>query len=215
MKTKTIKTYSFGELSDSAKNRARDWYRSGAFEDSFWSESTMDEAQEQGELLGINFRMRGNRQTEPCIYWSGFSSQGDGACFEGTWYASEVKASKVADGWGDDPATTEIKRIASELASVAERFPNARASVTHRDRYCHEHSVSFDIELSDESEDLSDEAQDSAREQITEALRDFMRWIYRQLEKEFEYVNSDEAVDESIIANDYDFTEDGERSCIL
>ena len=46
---------------------------------------------------------------------------------------------------------------------------------------------------------------------ITEALRDLARWLYRQLEREYEYLTSDEAVDESIVANDYTFTGSGRR----
>ncbi len=38
-----------------------------------------------------------------------------------------------------------------------------------------------------------------------------MNWIYRQLEKEYEYQNSDECVDENILCNSYTFTEDGKR----
>ena len=37
-----------------------------------------------------------------------------------------------------------------------------------------------------------------------------MKWIYRALEKEYEYQNADEQIGENIIANVYDFTEDGE-----
>jgi len=37
-----------------------------------------------------------------------------------------------------------------------------------------------------------------------------MRWIYRQLKTEYEYSVSDEVVAENIIANGYEFTEDGE-----
>lgn len=47
---------------------------------------------------------------------------------------------------------------------------------------------------------------------LRECLADFSRWIYRNLEKEYDYQNSDEAVEEAIIANEYEFTEDGERA---
>lgn len=56
--------------------------------------------------------------------------------------------------------------------------------------------------------DCSEQDQD----EIAETLRDYMHWIYRQLEKEYDYLNSDEAVDESIKANEYEFTEDGTRA---
>lgn len=44
-----------------------------------------------------------------------------------------------------------------------------------------------------------------------EALRDLARWLYRQLEREYDYLTSDEAVDEAIVANEYSFTVDGKR----
>ncbi len=50
-----------------------------------------------------------------------------------------------------------------------------------------------------------------AEEAVIEALRDLARWLYRQLEREYEYLTSDEAVDEAIIANEYTFTETGRR----
>ena len=45
----------------------------------------------------------------------------------------------------------------------------------------------------------------------SDALRDLARWLYRQLEREFDHLSSDEAVDETIVANDYTFTESGRR----
>lgn len=48
-----------------------------------------------------------------------------------------------------------------------------------------------------------------AEEILAEALRDLARWLYRQLECEYDYLASDEAVDETIAANDYTFTEAG------
>lgn len=50
-----------------------------------------------------------------------------------------------------------------------------------------------------------------AEEIVTEALRDLVRWLYRQLECEYEYLSSDECVDETIIANEYTFTASGRR----
>ena len=44
---------------------------------------------------------------------------------------------------------------------------------------------------------------------VTEALRDLARWLYRRLESEFEYLTSEQAVDEAITANGYTFVENG------
>jgi hypothetical protein len=50
-----------------------------------------------------------------------------------------------------------------------------------------------------------------AEDAIITALRDLARWLYRQLEREYEYQTSDAVVDEAILANDYTFTETGRR----
>jgi len=50
-----------------------------------------------------------------------------------------------------------------------------------------------------------------AEDVVSEALRDLARWLYRQLEREYEFLTSDEAVDEAITANDYSFMESGCR----
>ena len=52
---------------------------------------------------------------------------------------------------------------------------------------------------------------DGADETVVEALRDLARWLYRQLEREYRYLSSDEVVDETLIANDYTFTAQGQR----
>lgn len=50
-----------------------------------------------------------------------------------------------------------------------------------------------------------------AEDTMIEALRDLARWLYRQLEREYDYLSSDDVVDETIIANGYTFTEGGQR----
>lgn len=218
MKIIEVKAYKFSELSDAAKEKARDWYREGNMDDNFWSEYVIDEAVEQGKLLGIDFKerrvplMNGKTRGEPCIYWSGFSSQGDGACFEGSWCAGDVQADKVAEDWGDSADTTEIRRIAGVLAEIAKEWPRASFTVTHSGHYSHEYCTNFSVEM-DEDPDMV--VPDGAEDDLIEVARDFMKWIYRRLENEWRYRNSDECVDEEIEANDLLFTEDGRRSVSL
>ena len=57
------------------------------------------------------------------------------------------------------------------------------------------------------SQDMTADAEDV----VVEALRDLARWLYRQLEREYEYQSSDERIDEAIVANAYTFTETGRR----
>lgn len=57
------------------------------------------------------------------------------------------------------------------------------------------------------SQDMTEDAE----EIIVEAMRDLARWLYRHLEREHDYLSSDEVVDETIAANEYTFTEAGRR----
>jgi hypothetical protein len=68
----------------------------------------------------------------------------------------------------------------------------------------------MEISVERASPNLQDMTAD-AEDVVTEALRDLARWLYRQLEREYDYLSSDEMVDETIFANGYTFTEIGGR----
>lgn len=204
MKTKTINLYTFEELSDSAKEKARAWWREGSFDDAFWSEDITNDAKEQGSNMGLDISN---------VYWRGFWSQGDGACFAGRWHACDVKPGETAKDWGGAPETTQIRGIAAAFEALAKQYPNARFSVSHRGHYYHEYCTTFEVSLGEEEDNgsISQEEWSQAEGDLIEASRDYMRWIYRQLEKEYEYQNSDEVIDDLLISNEYTFTEAGKR----
>lgn len=87
--------------------------------------------------------------------------------------------------------------------------------VTRTDHhYSHEHSTTFALEVSDmppEHEAEIEAAANEAEEMIAEEIVDINHKIYKALEREWDYLNSDEAVEEMIHANEYEFTEEGER----
>lgn len=236
MKEVIIKAYEFSELNDKAKEKAREWYRRLAESDSEWSNYVIEEAAEQATHLGIDLKDTSRGQCRPAIYWSGFSSQGDGACLVGKWRAKDVKADKVAEGWGDFPETTEIKRIAAVFAEVAKTYKFASFITHHRGNCNHENSVAFEFDSAVDyldpddltahrlPEDREDDPDDEPRQRmeavfpedkLKEAARDFMRWIYKRLESAYEYENSDECMDENMHAAEYLFTEQGSRTVAL
>ena len=107
------------------------------------------------------------------------------------------------------PTDTELHRIADTLQAVQRRnFYQLRATLTHRGRYYHEHCMAIAVDRdSPVGQDMTADAEDA----VSEALRDLARWLYRQLEREYEHLTSDEVVDEAIAANGYTFTEAGRR----
>ena len=52
---------------------------------------------------------------------------------------------------------------------------------------------------------------DGAGDTVTEVLRDLARWLYRQLEREYEQLTCDAAVDEALSINGFTFTKTGAR----
>ena len=75
MRTETINVYQFNELSDSQKQSVFDnWRINGP--DYEWWDCIYDDAKTIAALMGIEIKD---------IYFSGFSSQGDGACFTGNY----------------------------------------------------------------------------------------------------------------------------------
>jgi hypothetical protein len=65
----------------------------------------------------------------------------------------------------------------------------------------------------DEFEDSEGELHDPCEERceiVKSNLRWLADWLYSQLEKSYDWYMSEEVVDEDIIANEYEFTEDGE-----
>ena len=203
--------YRLGELSDSAKEKARSWYREIGFEHD-WHECVFDDFVRIGEILGLTFKTRpirlhgGGSRQEPCIWFRGFWSQGDGACFE-AYYRYRKGAPKALRDYA--PHDEALHRIADALQDVQKRnFFQLRAETTHGGRYYHEYCMSVAVDRDSPTwQPMTDGAEDA----VTEALRDLARWLYRQLEYEFEHLTSDEAIDESIAANDYTFTEAGRR----
>ena len=191
MRTVEHNLYQFDELSDSAKERAREWYRT-TFDYEWW-DFVYDDAKEIGKILGIDISE---------IYFSGFWSQGDGAQFTGD-YKYHKGASKEIRSYTNDE---ELHRIADDLQEIQRRnFYSITASVSHSGHYYHEYCTTINVYDSREV-DVSIDTEES----IQELMRDYMRWIYRALEREYDYLTSDENIDEMMAANEYEFDENGE-----
>lgn len=203
--------YRLDELDDSAKERARAWYREGAL-DHDWYEFVYEDFELICEILGVRLKTRsvdlmgGGTRQKPRIYFSGFSSQGDGACFEAYYSYEKATGTKIRE---HAPRDEELHRIADELQAIQRRnFYQLRADAAHSGHYYDEYCMTVSVEReSPTCQDMTAKAEHA----VTEALRDLARWLYRQLEREYEYQTSDEVIDEAITANEYTFTEVGRR----
>ncbi|HTE40302.1 MAG TPA: hypothetical protein VK629_05715 [Steroidobacteraceae bacterium] len=218
--TRTILIYKFDELSDEAKEKARDWWREHLFCDSSDWEFVYDDANTIAALFGLEIGQKsyqtigGKTRYDPAIFFSGFSSQGDGACFEGRYRFRADALEAVKD---HAPEDEKLRRIVTDLDN-AQKASGGKIGfkITTRGNYSHSHSMEFellDADADGEDIDTSPEAIRAEDEKAAiQALRDYADWIYDQLETEYNYQNSDEQVDEAILANAYEFTEEGKRA---
>ncbi|WP_274630849.1 antitoxin of toxin-antitoxin stability system [Arvimicrobium flavum] len=202
--------YDFAELSDPAKDKARTWFRESWVNSWDWWDSVYDDFAEICRILGITLAaspvrlMGGGLRQDPRIYFRGFSSQGDGACYEGH-YAYAAHAGRQIRSYA--PQDAKLHAIADALQAVQRRnFYQLAASFRHRGHYCHAYSMDFDVERDSPTRQPMTADAETA---VVEALRDLAHWLYRQLLTEYEYLTSDEAVDDGIAANSYTFTETG------
>ena len=200
METLTIETYTFDELSNAAKDRAIELF-SDINTDYEWYDLVFEDAKAIGEIMGIDIDK---------IYFSGFSSQGDGACFVGKWRYNKNMRKAIREY---APIDTTLHSIAGNLFDIQRRnFYNIVATVNQSGRYYHEHCTSIDVE---NPERQYGEVDNRTIEDTKTELRRFMKWIYKTLEKEYDYLSSREAIIEAIEANEYTFTIDGERKLYL
>ncbi len=201
----------FPELSDAAKDKARSWYRELGPHDDWW-DAVYDDFERVCEILGIRLKtksarlMGGGTRQKPCIWFSGFWSQGDGACFEGRVSHAKGSTKRIRDY---APQDTTLHGIADRLQAVQRRhFYQLCAEAAHRGHYYHEYCMT--VEVTRDSQTGQEPTSDS-EDTVTEALRDLARWLYRQLEAEHDHLTSDQSIEDGIIANEYTFTEGGRR----
>lgn len=200
MTTRTIETkvFTFDELDDMAKDKAREWYRHGAFDYEWW-DSVYEDAATIGKIMGIELDAKCKHGH--AIWFSGFYHQGSGSAFNG--HYSPVDGLCEQHVKRHAPQDKDLHAIAHVLDGLP-RFLKAHIATSNR-----ESSISVDVYVDDEDMSLEPSAGD--QDDLVQVLRVFNAWIYSSLEKEYEWLNADAQIDDNILANEYTFTENGER----
>jgi len=143
--------------------------------DSDYAETVIDDAKHIGAIMGIDV---------DDVRYSGFWSQGDGASFTGSYAYVKGAAAAIR---AEAPNDAALHAIADTLQRIqARHFYQLTATISQSGHYSHEYTMSVD------AEDARDSYRDigNADEELTEAFRDFARWIYRSLEREYEYASA-------------------------
>ncbi len=206
-----ITVYTIDELSDAAKEAARAWYRQSCL-DYEWYDFVYEDFQTICGILGVTLRTSpvrlhgGGTRDKPRIFWSGFASQGDDASFEGSYSHARGAVNAIR---AHAPRDDELHRIADALQAVQRRnFHQLHATIRQRGRYCHEYTMTIDVERDSPT---WQPPTDGAEDAVTEAMRGLALWLYRQLRDAYEAETSDCAVDEALSDHEWTFKANGER----
>ncbi|EPN2805998.1 antitoxin of toxin-antitoxin stability system [Serratia marcescens] len=203
--------YTLDELSATAREQARAWYREHALNDDGY-QTVYDDFRDICNILGVEIKMyraplpsSGHHQP-PCIWFSGFCHQGDGACFEGDYVYQPQAVYRIREHFPED---AELHRIADLLLAIQmNNGGQLRATIRHRGQYVHENGMTITVErYSPSGQDMTSDSEVA----ISEALRDLARWLYDWLESEHSWQTSPTIIDEDIINNEYTFTGSGQR----
>lgn len=202
MRTETIKIYKFEELNDESQEKAIEkFYDLNIYEG--WWDSVYEMYMDRDTETGFDIDK---------IYFSGFHSQGDGAMFEGS--PNKDILHLITPGYKNKQYQKDWYRV---IKLIKNGDINIYGSFKHSGHYYHSKSYSdnLDAEMTNDRygknySNIEDILEDIL-EEIREHYEDICNKIYHSLKQEHEYNTSREAIEESIIVNEYEFTEDGEQ----
>jgi cell fate (sporulation/competence/biofilm development) regulator YlbF (YheA/YmcA/DUF963 family) len=185
----TIQIFKLSELSEEAQEKAFErWNQYADFDNQF----ILDDYQTILECLGFS---------DIKIYYSGFWSQGDGACFTG-YYQYKKGWKKELKEYCDYQDIIDIGMALQELQS--KYFYRLQCSIEHNGyRHYHENSVLLLLD----NDNISD--YDSVESELLSIVQDISRVIYKALESEYEHQTSIGFFVDACEANQYEFLSNG------
>ncbi len=202
------------QLSPRAFDRAYEEWRADYHHWDWW-ESVYEMKIEDGKARGFEIQN---------INFSGFCSQGDGACWQGYILLPEFL------DWADTQDPHPLGKHQSNLlrAAAENKLLETSVKVASTGNACHEYTMGLYYGLTVDTvpdtldkgffagmdgqafEDLITPHMGEIETALLEAARDYAREIYKALEEEHEYLTSEESFREQAESNEWLFTEEGE-----
>lgn len=216
----------FDQLSNAAKDRARDAYRNVDVRNEWW-DAVYEDAVTVAAMLGIDINIVSRKTTNGHVYnetdisFSGFCSQGDGCCFSGYLKIDDLKncvaALKTHVGEGTDE---ELFALAARGEAIYQRVVTRLVELRLLGEY-EDGDAAPDGEVSLEdilhitgtersySTAVSSDTSIEMEKLLDEYVANFASWIYKQLEAEHDYLTSDDHLDQWLSDSEKKFDEDG------
>lgn len=209
--------YRYDELSPRAKERAASGYQESNFDHDWWDD-VYEDAITVAALLGINIDTHtvkmscGREYQKTCIFFNGFCSQDNGACYTGHYRHPDGNIIEAVASYASQDE--ELRRIAKGLVCVQVQTQlsigcTVTAKITTSGNYHHSNTMSIDVERNDGDDDFEVPLWEDIATDLTQLLRDFADWIYKQLKTENDYLYSEEHAAERFADNGDRFNENG------
>ena len=208
MKEQTIETFLFDELDEDAKEEALKWGREVEINTDYdWHEYTTGD--KEAELIAMGFE-------NAKISFSGFWSQGDGACFDADinwlkfvkYFKLEEKYKDLIDYVYNTDETGDLQCLFSICKnSYANHYSHERTRYVQFEELEKIYDNDEELEKYNKAEVLAEELE----KELEQERLDQSREIYKELNKEYDALNEDESIAETLRCNEYEFTKDGKR----
>lgn len=184
----------YAELDDKAKQKARDWML-GCI-DSSDTDPELEYVIEVAALLGLAIN-------KDDINWDEYS-----AAFSARWRADRMKLDELPDHCAD----ADVAAMGAALLATMLAYPHAIVDIDHGSNGQSTYPSYMHVTDVLNANDIEDPEQPDSS--IIEAAvivqaRAFAQWVAKQINEAWEYAVSDKNLEQNIIANDYDFDEDG------
>ncbi len=199
MNIEKIKTFKFEELAEQSRQIAIEQYRDSDHLDYEWFDYSKSDFHSILELIGFTNIDSG---------FSGFCCQGDGANFTADY---SYKSGCLKSIKQHAPIDSELHGIVQGIVSHMKDYGyKLECHITRFNaRYEHSNTMSFDWNM--RSGEYVNWKNDFVEDEINQLFRDLADWYYNKLESEYEFLNSDESIKETLIVNEYDFLECGNQ----
>ena len=191
----------FADLNEKAKDKARDEARDWNTDHDWWV-YTYEDAIECGELLGIEIESKD-------LGFSGFSCQGDGAWFTGRYFSIPDVVKNITEHAPQDETLHAIARelTAFQVTMRMHTGDEMSANIKRTGRGCHSMVMYVDETWGVFGTGVGPDHTQERIDILLDLMRRFADWIYERLRDEYEYLTSDECIDEALA--EHDFEEDG------
>jgi hypothetical protein len=189
------RTYLYSELSPTAQERARQWWRECEANDPTPLDFLQDHLSDYYGIINCT------------LYYSLGHCQGDGVAFEGR---------PDLDAWADhdDTLGDALTLLQGYAALLGLESPELSCTIQHSGNYYHECSMDLTVEYQSWENTPEHEWIDGKVRELEESLRRLIRKVSVELRDagyaEIEYRDSEEYIAEVLATNDYEFTRRGE-----